>query len=130
MQLPKAPQHGRKDGREHHRKTGQPQGAARRTARVLRHLLNASQRIQHGARFVRHAQPQCGGQRLPAFAREQRRAQRVFQIGDGLAGAGLGHAHLSRRMRDIAGVRHGQHQPPVHQVHHGISPAYSTFLKK
>ncbi|MNX86142.1 hypothetical protein D3C86_1180120 [compost metagenome] len=88
------------------------------------------QGLQHDAGLVRHLQAQRGRERLAPFAHEQRRAQAVFQLGDGLAGAGLGHAHLRGRVRDIAGVHHRPQQPPVHQVHHGISPAYVYFLKK
>ncbi|CUI57978.1 Uncharacterised protein [Achromobacter xylosoxidans] len=130
MQLPETPQHRRQDGREHHRETGQPQHPARRAGRLARQRLDAVERGEHGAGLVRDPQPQRGRHALAPFAGEQRRAQVVFELRDGLAGARLRHAHLPCRVRDVAGVHHRQQQPPVNQVHHGISPAYCMFMKK
>ena len=100
----------------------------RPAARLSRQRPQAVQRSQHQAGLGHRLQAQRGRHRAAAFAQEQRRAHAVFQLGDGLAGARLGHADLGGGVGDAAGVGHRLQQPPMDEVHHGISSSYTYFL--
>ena len=88
-----------------------------------------SRGAEHGARLLDDRQTNGGWQGLAVFPAEQLNAEGFLDQRQRLAGAGLGHADALGCAGDVACVCHGHHHSPVHQIHHGSSFPYGSFLK-
>ncbi|MNF83768.1 hypothetical protein D3C84_660980 [compost metagenome] len=119
----------RQKSRQHHGETGQANRPAFNAFGGLDGAANGLQRGEHGPRLLDDRQADGGRQRLAILPAEQLHAQGFLDQGQGLTGARLGHSDPLGGAGDVAGVRHGHHHSPVHQVHHGSSFPYGSFLK-